>query len=309
MRNFTVLSLLLILASCNGSGGGSSPEVTGGATTASQALADFEANHKAQAEALEDAAVVRFNPCRDNLNWQSTGATTGTVEFSGITFNATNVVSIVKNGDCDYTVNTGDTNGLTSYSFSPSVLVPMTGSYTTIQIVNGGSLTFESDSGTYASPGLVLSETGAHAYLQVGDSSGNNLVQTMFRRLVQANIQNSYSYAIFEVDTTSNSVDIEHYNSELPGALPLTSTGHANFDQDAIPEIASNNLNAIKMGHYQNNNSSFFYDTKGGVAFIMFDRHLTANEKTLMGCYALYLSTKTGTSELWNENYQEVCNL
>lgn len=309
MRNFTVLSLLLTLVACNGGGGGSSPEVVPGSTTASQALLDFETNYKAQAEALEDTAALRFNPCRDDIDFQSTGATTGTVEFSGILFNAANVVSIVKSGDCDHTVTTGDTNGLSNYTFTPTVNVPMTGDYTTIQVVNGGSLVLESDSGNFASPTLRISETGAHASFQVDDSSGNSLVKVLYRRLMQASIQNSTSYALFEVDSAGAVVDLEHYNSESASALPLTTVESANFDQDATPLITSNNLSVIRMSHYQNNGVNFFYDTKGGLAFIMFNRHLTANEKTLMGCYALYLSTKTGSSDLWNANYQAVCNL
>lgn len=311
MLNFTVLSLLLVLVSCNGAGGGAtSPEVEGGSlSAASQAILNFEINSKAQAEALEDNAVLRFNPCRDDLNWQSTGATTGTVEFSGITFNATNIVSITKSGNCNYTVNTGDTNGLSGYTFTPTQAVAMTGDYTTIQIVNGGSISLESDSGSFATPGLLISETGAHAYFQVGDSSGNNLVRTLYRRLMQGSIQNSTSYALFEVDSSSATVGIEHYNSESSGPLPLTNVSSANFDQDANPSIVSNTLSSVKMSHYQNNGSSFFYDTKGGVAFVMFDRHLTSQEKVLMGCYALYLSTKTGSNDLWNANYQTVCNL
>jgi hypothetical protein len=311
MRNLSVLSLAFLVVACNGAGGGStSPDVAGGSVlSASQALSNFESNHKAQAEALEDNAVLRFNPCRDDLNWQSTGATTGTVEFSGVTFNAANVSSIIKNGDCDYTVNTGDTNGLTNYTFTPTTQVDMTGDYTTIQIVNGGSITMESDSASYASPSLSISETGAHASFLVGDSSGNNLFKILYRRLMQASIQNSTSYALFEVDSSNATVDIEHYNSETGSLLPLTENKSVNFDQDANPSIVSNTLSIIRMSHYQDNSVNFFYNTKGGVAFIMFDRHLTSQEKTLMGCYALYLSTKTGSNDLWNANYQAVCDL
>lgn len=309
MKNLSVLALGLLVAACNGAGGGSSePQVVTGSVSASQALANFETNKKALAEALEDEAVVRFNPCRDDITWVSTGATTGTVEFSGLVFNASNVSNIVKNSDCNYTVTPGDSNGLSSYTFTPTTFIPMTGAYTTIQVTSGGSLKLESDAGAFATPSLMISETGAHAYFQVGDSSGNNLVKSLYRRLMQTDIKNSNSYALFEVDTVNATVNFEHYNDQATSSLPGTSIGSTNFDADAIPEIASTQLSKVSMSRYQNNGTSLV-DTKGGIAFIMFDRHLDADEKILMGCYALYLSTKTGNSDLWNANYQAVCNL
>lgn len=317
MRNRITLPLLLVLAACNGAGGGGAenpeaPEMfrrfSDDSSRAEKALTYFEENFLAQAESLEDQALLKFNPCRDNLNWQSTGATTGTVEFSGITFTATNVTNIEKDGDCSYKVSTGDTNGLTSYDFTPDTPIVLPVEYTAIHLVNGGQLRFRTDN-SRTEPTTIVSETGAHATINVENTHNSGVSETFYRRMFKTDIQNSISYSIFEVDMNNGDISFEHYNSEAKALLPLSVIEGASFDKDASNVINSTELKYLQVSRYQNNGTNFFYDTKGAIAFILFDRHLTHEEKTLFNCYALYLSTKGGDKSLWSSNYENVCNL
>jgi hypothetical protein len=54
---------------------------------------------------------------------------------------------------------------------------------------------------------------------------------------------------------------------------------------------------------------SVFQNKAAMRGMIIFDRLLTVQEKQLMNCYGLYLSTKEGDLSLWNKLNDTVCSL
>jgi hypothetical protein len=304
LRQSIVLSLSLILVSCNGSGGGGSSEVSSGGMTAAQRLTLFEQNYLSAAESLEDQSIFRYNPCRDDLNWVSTGANSGTIEISGYTFTTNNVVDIQRTGVCDVEVtphNPFSAAGVTvNFASSGSKLLLST-DYTAMFLVQGGGLNLY-DPSNVSRPELLQTELVASANFIVPEE--NSLIpyhNTVRARVDRNDVKFSTSLAIFEVDRTYNSASITHYN-DVAGSIPMTKINGAGFDSGVHnPQLSDLEVDAINAGMWNG--------ARGTMGLIIFDRILDSNERKLLKCYGLYLSTKSGDMSLWNSLSSSVCNL
>jgi hypothetical protein len=299
MRLLIILSLVL-LASCNGGGGGATSSGASDEVTASERLTLFEQNFKAEAETLEDSAVYRFNPCRDDLNWNKTGATSGDIEISGFTYSTANVTDIQKTGACSVEITPSAVAVRKSFSFTatgPKLTVNT--DYTAIFLLQGGDLYFNSTS--VVKPSMQQTEAATIAQMYVKEvSDATAYFQNVQARRNSTGVHESIGFAAFSVNKADAEVGIEHYNSVV-GLISTTTNDHpskAMGHAGEIDDLVVDGISAVKVN-----------DSTGPLGMIIFDRLLTNDEHELMKCYALYLTTKDGDMSLWNRFHSDLCSL
>jgi hypothetical protein len=298
MRVSVMILMSMLAVACNGSGPTASSVPAG--ITSQQRLSEFESQYKAQAEALEATAVFKFNPCTDDLNWTSTGATSGTIEISGYTFSTNNnVVSITRTGACSINVQVDNplSASLVSTTFTATgAKLDLTTDYSAMVVFGRGGVSFNGDAGDRTGPSVGISDTSVFA------SQERSLAPfwQIENKIVSASYADSLSYALFEINRASNGTNIEHYNSGA-GLISLNNQYGAGFDFNNPATLNDFVLGGITVSVFQNKAAM-----RG---MIIFDRLLTVQEKQLMNCYGLYLSTKEGDLSLWNKLNDTVCSL
>lgn len=299
MRLLIILSLVL-LASCNSGGGGAASSGVSDEITASERLTLFEQNFKDEAEDLEDEAVYRFNPCRDELNWNKTGASSGDIEISGFTYSTANITDIQRTGACSVEITPSSVAVRKNFSFTatgPKMTVNT--DYTAIFLLQGGDLYFNSTSVTKPSMQQTEAATIAQMYLKEA-SDATTYFQNIQARSNSTAVHESLGFAAFSVNKADAEVQIEHYNSEV-GLISTTTQDHPDKAMGHVGEVDDlivDGISAVKVN-----------DSTGPLGMIIFDRLLTTDEHKLMKCYALYLTTKEGDSSLWNRFHSSLCDL
>lgn len=306
-KSILLSSMSFLLVACNGAGGGETANdgaLARRGVPVEEQLLDFEENYLEMAQSLEDEAIFRFNPCRDELNFTKTGEHSGIVEISGYTFSTDNMTNITRIDDCTVNMefyNQWGAQGRDANLVSVGAQLEISTDYTAVFLAQGGYFSFVDANGG-SRPEFIMTESTAMAQYSVKEE--NSLIayyERLTARVDRGDVKFSTSLATFEIDRNGNSARVQLYNDVA---------GKINQKVDVLPErdeqlhapiINDFRLGSINMRQWKGNH--------GPIGFIVFDRILSAEEKALISCYGLYLAAKQGHVNLWVSLASTVCTL
>lgn len=290
------LSFSLILASCEppSSVDSENPPFNKNAPIVLEGMEMFEDYFLADAQSLADAAVLKFDPCEDDLQWVKTGPTSGTINLSGYEFETNQVLSLEQDG-CNVNITPYNPNNAGRYRVNFSAVgspLEINNEYAILLVVNGGSVHLTDT--PYEVPQLNVSETGAHASMRLK----GNVHETFSEREARyfsSEIERSTSLAFFSVSQLSGSINLDHENNVM-GSIP--SQGFRTQDGTGVKQRTLV-LNEIQTQTLQGE--------KGLMAMAVFNTQITTGLKNLYMCYSLYKLAKSGQPEMWINSWAKYC--